>query len=187
MIKPFLIRLLPFLLIGVLLGCQDKQATPTETDDELVVSVVNGKFTSNLKSDDLMRFSQRILTKDAESNPAFKGNSLLKNGKVTESRVELSGAYYYLISQVKNAETGKYLYSSAIELAKNPTDEQSASLRIGDDDEAVNNRPGVEKHTCTGNPCTGCSFAKNKYGQITGCLCSNTANGYMCNHTVTTG
>lgn len=171
--------LLPFLLGSVVSGCQDKQATPAGTNNELIVSVVDGKLTSNLNPAGLRYFAQRILTKDAELTPAWK------NGRVTEAHVELSGVYYYLISQVKDAETGKYIFSSAIELRKDPTDKQSAGLRIGDSGEATTNRPGVEKHTCTGNPCESCGFTRTN-GKITGCRCSNPYSSQKCDHTVTT-
>lgn len=177
-------RCVLFVLGCLFFGCQDKGTTTITTDDELIVSVVNGKLVSSLKSEKLINFSQRALEASAEAVP------ILKSGKVINSHIELSGEYYYLISQFKDNKTGQ-ISNTAIELKKRQTPEQGAGLRLGADGPVTNSEGGgipQYKHICTGNPCSNCAFTKNSRGEINGCRCAGpTDHGRHCDHTVTTG
>lgn len=43
-------------------------------------------------------------------------------------------------------------------------------------------QPGVEVHSCSGDPCSSCSFVRDGSDKITGCKCGGSG---KCNHTIT--
>lgn len=174
-----ILAVLVLAVLGGLYSCQDRlqDVDPVFSEDTIALSV-DGEM-KIAPGEQLLR----IATAAARSMPGGE------NTLITNAYVERSGQFYYLFANA--VKDGKDI-ALAIELVpKKPAPNHvKASLFTFANYDGLTDfeYEAGEKHSCSGNNCSSCSFTKNKAGGITGCDCNSTGSmtggSSYCNHSV---
>lgn len=108
-----------------------------------------------------------------------------QNIKITTAGIAKEGINYYLFADaIQDDKT----IAVAMQLVQKiqPNNKLSPYQDNGDQNESMTVVYTLgDVHTCTGNPCSSCSFTTEN-GAITGCACA-APHGGRCNHTVSSG
>lgn len=173
-----MLAVLVLAVLGSLYSCQTRQqeVDPVFREDTIALS---------MKGEMKIAPREQLFRIAGEAAKSMPGG---KNTVITNAYVERSGEYYYLFADV--LKDGENL-ALAIELVPRTvrTPVKASLFTFTNYDQLIDfEYEAGDKHTCSGNNCSSCSFKKNKEGGITGCNCnspgSTMGGSAYCNHSI---
>ena len=167
--------------IGIVASCDTSNTTENEALGEenlTVATVVDGAIVQEVSEVEL-----RTLVAQAYNN--IPGNKFKEQQAsfFNEVYIQGGGSNYYIIGKAKNAEGNCVSVATPLMASSQVT---SGTEGSNNNSSMLLSAPTVQygtTHTCTGDPCSSCSFTRDNQFKITGCDCGD---GYpnKCNHTI---